>query len=79
MFNFIAAEARLDPKEMYGTFNMGAGYAVYVPESQADEVAIIAATCGFQSWVAGRIEAGPRRVVVEPLGIVFEGESLGIR
>ncbi|MGA2528545.1 MAG: AIR synthase-related protein [Acidimicrobiales bacterium] len=79
VFNFIAAEARLDLKEMYGTFNMGAGYAVYVPESQAEEVATLAAQCGLQSWVAGRTEAGPRRVVVEPLGIVFEGDTLGVR
>jgi phosphoribosylformylglycinamidine cyclo-ligase len=79
VFNFISAEARNAPRDMYGNFNMGAGYAVYVPPGEAERVAELANSCGFQSWVAGRVEAGPRRVVIEPLGIVFDSSTLGIR
>jgi phosphoribosylformylglycinamidine cyclo-ligase len=64
---------------MYGNYNMGAGYAVYVQEIHADRVISVAAECGLQSWLAGRVEAGPRQVVIEPLGIVFGGSTLGVR
>ena len=79
VFNFIAAAARNDAREMYGNYNMGAGYAVYVPEHRAEEVVAVAASCGFQAFVAGSVEVGPRRVVIEPLGIVFAGATLGVR
>jgi phosphoribosylformylglycinamidine cyclo-ligase len=79
VFNFISAEARNDLEDMYGTFNMGAGYAVYVPKGRAEDVRAVASMCGLQSWVAGQVEAGPRRVVIEPLGILFDGGTLGVR
>jgi hypothetical protein len=31
------------------------------------------------AWVAGRVEPGPKRLEIEPLGIRFEGDSLGLR
>jgi len=34
---------------------------------------------GVAAWVAGQVEAGPKRVVVEPLGIQFDGDSLSLR
>jgi phosphoribosylformylglycinamidine cyclo-ligase len=58
---------------------MGAGYAVYVPEEEAEEVVSVAARCGLEAFVAGQVVTGPRQVVIEPLGIVFEGETLGVR
>jgi phosphoribosylformylglycinamidine cyclo-ligase len=79
VFNFISDRSRSDLREMYGNYNMGAGYAVYVPESHAERVMSVAAECGLQSWLAGRVEAGPRQVVIEPLGIVFGGSTLGVR
>ena len=61
LFNFISAQARNDLSQMYGNYNMGAGYAIYVSEGQADAVRQIATKCGFQSWVAGRVGRGPGR------------------
>ena len=79
VFRFIAEKAGCDEREMYGHFNMGAGYAVYVPAEQSEKVVSLAAACGFASWRAGRVAAGPRRVVLEPLGVVFAGDSLEVR
>jgi phosphoribosylformylglycinamidine cyclo-ligase len=79
VFSFISEQARNDPTEMYGNYNMGAGYAVYVPHGQAERVSLVAARCGFRSWVAGRVENGPRQVVIEPLGVVFASDTLGVR
>jgi phosphoribosylformylglycinamidine cyclo-ligase len=79
IFNFIAKESNNDPEEMYGNFNMGAGYAVYIPADQAEQVKQIATDCGFQSWVAGEVKAGPKQVIIEPLNITFAGDSLEVR
>jgi phosphoribosylformylglycinamidine cyclo-ligase len=75
----LAGAAKLPPAEAYGTFNMGAGYAFYVAPSSADRALEVASARGTKLLRAGKVEMGPRRVVVEPLGVTFEGESLEIR
>jgi phosphoribosylformylglycinamidine cyclo-ligase len=35
--------------------------------------------CGIEAWVAGRVEAGPRQVVIEPLQLTFGGDDLHVR
>jgi hypothetical protein len=39
----------------------------------------VAGRHGIDAWVAGRVEEGPRSVHIAPLGIDYEGESLGVR
>jgi phosphoribosylformylglycinamidine cyclo-ligase len=79
IFNFIAEQANNDPKEMYGNYNMGAGYAVYLPLEQADHTVEIAESCGLKAWAAGRVEAGPKKVVIETKNITFESDTLEVR
>jgi phosphoribosylformylglycinamidine cyclo-ligase len=31
------------------------------------------------AWVAGQVEAGPKRLLIEPIGVTFEGDSLALR
>jgi phosphoribosylformylglycinamidine cyclo-ligase len=79
IFNFIAEQAGNDQTEMYGNYNMGAGYAVYVPSEQAQDVMTIAAKLGLQSWLAGRVQTGPKQVVIRPLDITFAGDTMEMR
>jgi phosphoribosylformylglycinamidine cyclo-ligase len=79
IFGFIAEQADNDEREMYGNYNMGAGYAVYVPNDQAAKVVEIAGQCNLKAWHAGRVEPGPKQVVIEPKQITFKGDSLGVR
>jgi phosphoribosylformylglycinamidine cyclo-ligase len=79
IFNFIAEQAGNDETDMYGNYNMGAGYAVYVPADQAGQVVEIAGQCGFKAWNAGSVEAGPKQVVIEPKQITFGSEALEVR
>ena len=81
IFDFIQQAAGLDDRSMYGTFNMGCGFAVYVPSDQATRAMELAKSAGIQAWLGGTIEKEDDRkaVVIEPLGIAFEGESLKIR
>jgi phosphoribosylformylglycinamidine cyclo-ligase len=78
-FTFIQEKSGAEDSEMYGNFNMGAGYAVYVPTDQAQKVVEIAAGLELKAWVAGRVEAGPKQVVIKPKNITFTGDTLGVR
>jgi phosphoribosylformylglycinamidine cyclo-ligase len=78
-FTFIAEQSGNDASEMYGNFNMGAGFALYVADNQADRVVKAAESAGLRSWLAGRVEAGPKEVVIEPVGVTFSGDELKVR
>ncbi|MCA0177236.1 MAG: phosphoribosylformylglycinamidine cyclo-ligase [Proteobacteria bacterium] len=76
---FMAREAGLDDKEAYGTLNMGAGFALYVPASEAQRCAEVCRAAGHAAWVAGQVEAGERSVVIEPLGVRWAEGDLHLR
>lgn len=78
-FQFIQEQAGIDDKEMYGNFNMGAGYAIYVAESDAEKVVENAARQGFKAIIAGKVEDGPKQVIITPKNIIFAGDSLEVR
>lgn len=79
VFEFIQKHSGNDDTEMYGNFNMGAGFAIYIPQKNVMTAQKVAKKCGFKSWNAGVVEKGPKQVVIEPKQIVFAGESLGVR
>jgi phosphoribosylformylglycinamidine cyclo-ligase len=76
---FIAERAGHDAAEAYGTLNMGAGFALFVPGSEAGRAVEVARSVGVAAWTAGEVRPGPKRLVIEPAGVVFEGESLQLR
>jgi len=79
IFDFIAEQSGNDQQDMYGNYNMGAGYAVYVPADQAQRVVEAAKSVNLQAWVAGEVQTGPKQVVIEPKQITFAGDSLEVR
>jgi phosphoribosylformylglycinamidine cyclo-ligase len=79
VLRFIQQQAAQDDREAYGNLNMGAGFALFVAASEAARVVDIACGLGFPAWVAGRVEAGPKQVVIEPLGLTFSGDELHVR
>ena len=81
VFDFIEKHGPVDRREMYATFNMGAGFAIYVSPRDADACLRIARETGYTAWVGGRVERhGNRKAVeVEPLGITFHAETLQVR
>jgi phosphoribosylformylglycinamidine cyclo-ligase len=58
---------------------MGAGFALYLPPGQADAVVRVARSQGVEAWVAGVVEPGEKRVIVEPLGIEYGAGDLHVR
>jgi phosphoribosylformylglycinamidine cyclo-ligase len=79
LFTFIQEQAKADDKEMYGNFNMGVGFAIMAPAEAANKVVEAAQTQGLKAWLAGRVETGPKKVVIEPKNITFESEDLAVR
>lgn len=69
---FLVEQADMDAAGAYSTFNMGAGFAVYCAPGAGEDVVTRARELGLDAFVAGRVEAGPRRVVLEPNGVVYE-------
>jgi phosphoribosylformylglycinamidine cyclo-ligase len=79
VFDFIQQQSGNSLKDMYGNYNMGAGYGVYLPEKDALKAQAIAKKLKINSWIAGHIEAGPRQVVIRPNKIIFKSDTLEVR
>jgi phosphoribosylformylglycinamidine cyclo-ligase len=76
---FMQRECALDDHEAYGTLNMGAGFALYLAAQDAARAVEIAQGLGVAALVAGHVEAGPKRVLIDPLNVTFGGEELNLR
>lgn len=76
VLSFLVEQAGMDAQAAYSTFNMGAGFAVYCGQGCGDAVVAAAQRLGLRALLAGRVEAGPRQVLLEPVGVRFAGERL---
>jgi phosphoribosylformylglycinamidine cyclo-ligase len=79
VLGFIQHHAQLNDHEAYGTLNMGAGFALFVPAAQAVRCVEVAQAEGVQAWHCGQVEAGPKELLIEPIGVRYAGEELALR
>jgi phosphoribosylformylglycinamidine cyclo-ligase len=79
VLKFIQQHAEQDDREAYSTLNMGAGFALFVAASEAERTVQVAKSLGVDALVAGAIEAGPKRLLIEPLGLEFGDDALQLR
>jgi phosphoribosylformylglycinamidine cyclo-ligase len=80
VFSFIQEHGPVDDKEAYANLNMGAGFALYVRESDVRKVLTIAHFLGMSASRAGTIESNKvKRVIIHPLGLEYLGSTLGVR
>jgi phosphoribosylformylglycinamidine cyclo-ligase len=81
VFSFIMKSGPVETREAYATFNMGAGFAVYVNEADVEAVLRVARDARYDAWRAGTVtKQGSRKAVeIAPLSITFEGETLQVR
>ena len=75
---FLAAHAELDAAAAHSTLNMGAGFAVYCRPGGGARVVETARELGLDALLAGAVEEGPRRVILEPVGVTFAGDQLAL-
>ena len=78
VFGFIQAHGKVTTRNMYGDFNMGAGFALIVPESSVDRVFEI---CGdaLNAGYVEKCDAGKKRVEILPIGETYYAEELSVR
>lgn len=76
VLQFLVEQAQLGPSAAHSTFNMGSGYAIYCRAGEGERVVGAAGRLGLQALVAGEVEQGPRRVVLEPLDVVYDSKEL---
>lgn len=79
IFDFIQKQSGSDDYSMYGTFNMGAGLAIYLPLDQLPQALEIASKNNFKAWKAGSIQKGSRTVEILPKKIIYKDDTLEIR
>jgi phosphoribosylformylglycinamidine cyclo-ligase len=76
VLTFLVDISGLDVHDAYSTFNMGSGYAVYCAAGAGEAAVALARQLGLEAIVAGSVERGPRRVIVEPIGVHYAGGEL---
>src|SRR4051812_1146148 len=78
VLEFLADQAGMSERDAYGTFNMGAGWAVYVEAADAGAVVEAARACGMAARVGGHVEDGDRAVELTAVGggVSFSGGEL---
>jgi phosphoribosylformylglycinamidine cyclo-ligase len=78
VLSFLVEQADMSPAAAYTTFNMGSGFAVYCGGGHGEEVVRLAGELGLRASVAGVVEEGPRRVVLEPVDVVYESSDMDL-
>ncbi len=76
VLQLLVEEAQMDARAAYSTFNMGCGYALYCSPGSGPEAVRIARRLGLNALMAGEVQKGPRRVVVEPIGVTYDDREL---
>jgi phosphoribosylformylglycinamidine cyclo-ligase len=81
VFDLLRERGPVELREMYATFNMGAGFAVYVDAKDATRCVELATSLGHDAWIGGTVakEGSRKAVEIVPLRITFEGETLQVR
>lgn len=79
IFEFIQKHSGNSDTDMYAVFNMGAGFAIFLPTDQVEKAQNIAAKNNLKSWNAGIVQEGPRKMIIKSKNIVFEGITLDLR
>ncbi len=79
VLKFIQHHAHQDDREAYSTFNMGAGFAIFVPATDAQRTVEVAQAQGIKAWVAGEVRVGQKQLVIEPLNVSFGSDDLQLR
>ncbi|MFH1866462.1 MAG: AIR synthase-related protein [Patescibacteria group bacterium] len=81
VFRFIQEQGPVTDAEMYSNYNMGAGFAIYVPKEDEAHALEIADGLSYGAMIAGHIEkrGEEKKVIIKPKNLEYDGSSLGIR
>ncbi|MFJ8263887.1 phosphoribosylformylglycinamidine cyclo-ligase [Rummeliibacillus sp. NPDC094406] len=69
VFEFLKLQGNLQQRDLYNVFNMGIGFVLAVPASEAGRLITIAEKYGEKAYTIGRVVKGD--------GVIFKGEHDG--
>jgi phosphoribosylformylglycinamidine cyclo-ligase len=64
IFQLIQQIGSVPDSEMYRTFNMGIGFALFIPRDRSQEVLTDLHTAGETAWLIGEVQRGTREVQI---------------
>ncbi len=80
IFDFLLEYGPIDDTEAYGNLNMGAGFALYAPDTEVDAILKIAAVHELGAFRAGYIRrSNEKKVIIRPKNLEYSGITLGVR
>ncbi|HXS15144.1 MAG TPA: AIR synthase-related protein [Candidatus Saccharimonadales bacterium] len=79
IFTFIQEKSHSSDEEMYGNFNMGAGFAIFVSQKDVKKVIAIGKKNNLTILQAGLVVEGEKKVVIKPKNITFTADMLQVR
>ena len=79
IFSFIQEHANLTDEDMYGTYNMGQDYAIFIPKKDMKKALSIVKKNKFIGLDAGYIEKGEKQVIIKSKNLVYKGNTLDLR
>lgn len=79
IFQIIQKHADLSNQEMYATFNMGVGFAIMTDKKYVEQIQKISKKHKIRCWIGGKIENGPKQVMIQPKNIIYHEKDLKIR
>jgi len=79
VLQFMQAQGGMSTRDAYGTLNMGAGFALFVARADVAATIEAARAAGLAAWHAGDVEAGEKRLVIEPLRLEYAASDLHLR
>lgn len=79
IFKDIRDLGSIGREEMWGNYNMGAGFAFIVSPEDEDDIVDLCTAVGYTAQVVGRVEKGPKRVIIHPADVTFDDASMTLR
>lgn len=81
IFRCMQQYGPIDDWNAYADLNMGAGFALIVPNSEVEKVIQIAKQVNLRAWEGGFVlkRGQEKKVIIEPLGLTYEADTLQVR
>jgi len=80
VFDFIQEQSGNSDEEMYGNFNMGAGFAIFLPQADVEKAIEMARdNHSMDALNAGVVQEGHRQVIIQPKNLKYSSETLEVR
>ena len=79
IFEIIQKYTHLSDREMYDTYNMGGGFAIFTSPKSIKKILAISKKHKIDALVSGFVQKGPRKIIIKPLDIEFTSGELVLK